>query len=62
MHPRIHELLGYLDNGRADLRQAIDSVPASHLTMRPAPEGWSAADVLEHLCLGERRRNVRQTA
>jgi DinB superfamily len=54
MHSRIRELLMYLDTQRADLRKAIDSVPAAHLTTRPAPDRWSVADVLEHLCLVER--------
>jgi hypothetical protein len=55
MHPRIHEVLNHLDTGRADLRAAVDAVPALQRSARPAPDRWSAAEVLEHLAMVEGR-------
>src|SRR5262245_14689667 len=54
MHPRIDDLLAYLDNGRAELRRAVDALPSGKLRTQPGLGRWSAADVLEHLCLVER--------
>lgn len=51
MHPRIAELLDYLDSRRALLRAAVEGVPAEQRSRRPAPDRWSVADVLEHLTL-----------
>ena len=55
MHPRIQEILTQLDTRRAELRAAIDAVPASQRETRPAPDRWSVADVLEHLGMVEGR-------
>ncbi|HEX5438301.1 MAG TPA: DinB family protein [Gemmatimonadaceae bacterium] len=55
MHPRIQELLDYLAHHRADLRAAVDSVPADLRDRRPAPERWSVAEVVEHLAIVEGR-------
>jgi DinB superfamily len=55
MHPRIQEVLSYLDARREDLRQAIDAVPAGRRETRPAADRWSAAEVVEHLAMVEGR-------
>ena len=55
MHPRIEELLSYLDVRRKALREAVDAVPDARRNERPAPDRWSVADVLEHLALVEAR-------
>lgn len=55
MHPRIQEVLSYLDTRRADLRAAIDAVPPSQRQTRPADNRWSAAEVVEHLAMVEGR-------
>ena len=55
MQPRIQEVLNHLDTRRADLRAAVDAVPASQRETRPAPDRWSAAEVLEHLAMVEGR-------
>src|SRR4051812_38481481 len=55
MHPRIHEVLSYLDTRRDELRAAVDAVPAGLRETRPAPERWSAAEVVEHLAMVEGR-------
>ena len=49
MHPRTAELLNLLDENRAALRSAVDAIPSSHREVRPAPDRWSVAEVLEHL-------------
>ncbi|HET9985646.1 MAG TPA: DinB family protein [Longimicrobiales bacterium] len=55
MHVRIEELLRYLDSTRADLRRAVEEVPAAQRRVRPAEDRWSVAEVLEHLALVEPR-------
>jgi hypothetical protein len=51
MHPRINEILEYLDNTRLDLRNAVDAVPATRREERSGPDRWSVAEVLEHLAI-----------
>jgi hypothetical protein len=55
MHPRIQELLQYLDETAAELRAAVDSVPADLREVRPAAGRWSVAEVIEHLSIVEQR-------
>jgi hypothetical protein len=55
MHSRIQEVLSYLDSRRADLRAAIDAVPAGRREARPAADRWSTAEVVEHLAMVEGR-------
>lgn len=49
MHPRTQEILDHLDASHAELRRVVDAVPEGLRERRPAPERWSAAEVLEHL-------------
>ncbi|HYC34069.1 MAG TPA: DinB family protein [Gemmatimonadales bacterium] len=53
MHPRLVELLEYVGAQRAVLLASVEAVPAERRDVRPAPEVWSVAEVLEHLCLTE---------
>lgn len=55
MSSHSHELLTHLEQTRAALRQAVDSVPSAYREQRPAPDRWSVAEVLEHLAITERR-------
>jgi hypothetical protein len=55
MNPRIHELIDYLDRERADLDVAIAAMPAERHGVRPAPDAWCAAEVVNHLALTDRR-------
>jgi hypothetical protein len=55
MHPRIAELLEYLERQRRTLDAAIAAVPASARDTRPADERWSVAEIVEHLAEVERR-------
>ena len=54
MHPHLVEVFERLDRTRAALCAAVDAVPASARNVRPAPERWSAAEVVEHLSITER--------
>jgi hypothetical protein len=54
MHTHLTDVLSRLDRARAALRGAIDAVPPAMQRQRPAPDRWSAAEVLEHLTLVER--------
>jgi hypothetical protein len=53
MHTHLTDVLARLDEARASLRAAIDTVPSSLQRQRPGPDRWSAAEVLEHLTLVE---------
>ncbi len=53
MHPRITELLTYLDTQRTALEQAIEAIPPTLRGQRPAPERWSVAEVVAHLAAVE---------
>lgn len=49
MHRRLAELVKYLDAARATLLDSAAAVPSDRFAERPAPERWSAAEVMEHL-------------
>src|SRR4030095_1215959 len=55
MPSRSEELITHLDQNRAALRAAVDSIPPAHREARPGPNRWSVAEVLEHLAIVERR-------
>jgi len=55
MHSITHELLTYLDEQRSILKSAFESIPAEMRDRPPAPERWSAANVVEHLAIVENR-------
>jgi len=54
MHRRIAELLDYLRRQNGVLRAAYDEVPSQRRLARPAPERWSAAEVVHHVMLVDR--------
>ena len=53
MHPRVTEILEYLDDQRAGLTEAVAGVPPTIAGRRPSPERWSAAQVVAHLGIVE---------
>ena len=55
MHPRLEEVLNYLDSERTALRAAVDLVPTELRDQRPGPDRWSVALVLQHLVIIEKR-------
>jgi len=52
MHPRIEELLTYLDRRREEVRAAVDNVPARDRDVQ-IDGRWSVANVIEHLAIVE---------
>lgn len=55
MHPRIQEVLEYLDTTRTELARAVEDVSLPRREERPGPDRWSVAEVLEHLAITEKR-------
>jgi hypothetical protein len=49
MHSHLEDVFSRLDRSRVALRAAVDSVPPAARETRPAPDRWSAAEVVEHL-------------
>ena len=58
----IAALRSALNADRRTLRAAVDRVPESLRTVKPAPDRWSVADVLEHLSIVERGALMRVRA
>jgi hypothetical protein len=55
MHPRIEEVINYLDGERATLRGAVERVSPELRDKQPGPDRWSVAQVLQHLGIIEKR-------
>ena len=55
MHPRLEEVLNYLDAQRSSLREAVELVPPALRDQAPGTDRWSVAEVLQHLVLIEKR-------
>jgi hypothetical protein len=55
MHGITRELLTYLDEQRSVLKAAFEWVPPNLRDRPPAPERWSAANIVEHLAIVETR-------
>lgn len=55
MHPRIEEVLNYLDIERTALREAVELVPPALRDQSPGTDRWSLAQVLQHLVMIEKR-------
>jgi hypothetical protein len=55
MHPRLIELLSYIDDQAADLRATFQAVPADRIERRPGDGRWSPAEVMHHVVIVERR-------
>lgn len=55
MHPRIEEVLNYLDTERTALREAVELVPLALRDQSPGTDRWSVTQVLQHLASIERR-------
>lgn len=55
MDSRLQPIVDHLAATRAELRAAVDRVPASARSIKPAADQWSVAEVIEHLAIIERR-------
>jgi hypothetical protein len=61
MHPRLEEVLNYLDSQRAALSQAVELVPTELRDQQPGSDRWSVAQVLQHLFIIEKRIGMGMT-
>jgi DinB superfamily len=53
MHPRLAEIVRYVDDRRVDLESAAMRLPYERWMERPSSESWSVAQVFDHLHLSE---------
>ena len=53
MHPRLAEIVKYVDDRRTDLESAASGLPYERWSERPAADCWSVAQVFDHLQLSE---------
>lgn len=53
MHPRLAEIVKYVDDRRAELESAASRLPYPRWSERPAADSWSVAQVFDHLHLSE---------
>jgi hypothetical protein len=53
MHPRLAEIVRYVDDRRVDLEAVAMRLPYERWTERPSAESWSVAQVFDHLHLSE---------
>lgn len=61
MHPRLEEVLSYLDSQRAALSEVVELVPIGMRNQSPGPGRWSVAQVLQHLVIIEKRIGMGMT-
>ncbi len=53
MHARLAETMNYVEQKRKELIQSFEGVPGDRLCRRPSADGWSVAEILEHLTMVE---------
>ena len=53
MHARLAETMTFVEEKRRELLQSFEGVDGNRLSRRAAPDGWSVAEILEHLRMVE---------
>ncbi len=53
MHPRLAEIVRYIEDSRAELEAAAGRLPYERWSEHPAADSWSVAQVFDHLHLSE---------
>ena len=53
MHARLAETMSFVEEKRRELLESFEGVPAHRLGRRANPDGWSVAEILEHLRMVE---------
>ncbi len=53
MHPRLAETMSFVEDKRKELLESFAGVSADRLSRRAAADGWSVAEILEHLRMVE---------
>jgi DinB superfamily len=61
MHPRLEEVLNYLDTERSSLSEAVELVPPALRDESPGSDRWSVGHVLHHLVMIEKRIGLGMT-
>jgi hypothetical protein len=62
VHPHLSAVLTTLQDARREMQHAVERLEPSRGTVKPAPERWCAAEVLEPLALAEGSFSVRMAA
>src|SRR3954463_11862958 len=53
MHARLAEAMGYVEEKRRELLQSFAGVDGDRLCRRATTDGWSVAEILDHLKMVE---------
>lgn len=53
MHARLNETMNFVEDKRRELLASFEGVSGNRLCQRAAPDGWSVAEILEHLRMVE---------
>ena len=53
MHARLAETMDYVEDKRKELLQSFAGVPSERLRQRASADGWSVAEILDHLSVVE---------
>jgi DinB superfamily len=53
MHARLAETMTFVEEKRRELLQSFEGIDGEKLCRRAAPDGWSVAEILEHLRMVE---------
>ncbi|MFL5602137.1 MAG: DinB family protein [Gemmatimonadaceae bacterium] len=53
MHARLAETMSFVEEKRKELLESFEGVPGDRLRRRAASDGWSVAEILEHLRMVE---------
>jgi hypothetical protein len=53
MHARLAEAMDYVEEKRTELLKSFAGIPGDRLCRRASDEGWSVAEILEHLRMVE---------
>jgi len=51
MHPQLEAIVAAFESADTRLHRLVDQLPDARWTSRPGPDGWSAAECVEHLNL-----------
>ena len=53
MHARLSETMSFVEEKRRELLESVEGVPGERLCRRATPDGWSVAEILDHLRMVE---------
>jgi len=53
MHARLNETMTFVEDRRRELLRSFEGVSGNRLSQKATPDGWSVAEILEHLRMVE---------